>query len=253
MLSGGGNNGAWEAGVIYGFVNSGQPADFAYDVVTGVSAGAINTIALAGWEVGMEKDMATWLCDLWSNLKTEDVWVDWSFGGKVKGLTMKQGVVDNSPLLAFLQNVISKFSTFGRRVTLSAVDVGTGKYTEFDQTNIKFTELPDAAVSSASIPLVFPPHVWPDRGVFMDGGTVYNINIEGAVRQCMDLVDDESKIIMDVLICGAPDSPEVIEEAGNSWTNYFRGRNIEQFYGNTDSLAQSIKAHPTMKMRHIVK
>ena len=126
--------------------------------------------------------MASWLCDLWSNLKTDDVWQDWSFGGKVRGLTMKQGAVDNSPLLAFLKTVVSQFSAFGRRVTLAAVDVSTGKYTEFDQSNIKFSDLPDAAVSSASIPLIFPPHIWPSKGVFMDGGTVYNINIESAVQ-----------------------------------------------------------------------
>ena len=52
----------------------------------------------------------------------------------------------------------------------------------------------------------------------MDGGTVYNVDMEGAVRQCMDgIVDDESKIIVDVFICGAPDEPEVIEKTGNSW------------------------------------
>ena len=37
----------------------------------------------------------------------------------------------------------------------------------------------------------------------MDGGTVYNINLEGAVQQCLDLVDSESKIIVDVFICEA--------------------------------------------------
>ena len=67
-------------------------------------------------------------------------------------------------------------------MTLAAVDVSTGKYTEFDQTNILFSELPDASVASASIAFVFPPHNWPGKGIYMDGGTVYNINIEGAVR-----------------------------------------------------------------------
>ena len=138
-------------------------------------------------------------------------------------------------------------------MTLAAVDVNTGKYTEFDQTNIEFSELPDASVASASIPLVFPPHIWSGKGVYMDGGTVYNINMEGAVRQCMDIVDDESKIIIDVLLCGAPDSPEEIQKTGNGWENYFRGRSIEKFYGNTDSIAQSMKAHPTVQMRHVVK
>ena len=52
--------------------------------------------------------------------------------------------------------------------------------------------MPHAIVSSSAIPGVFPPHVWEGKGIFMDGGTVYNINVEGAVRQCMDgIVDDE--------------------------------------------------------------
>ena len=41
--------GAWEAGVLWGLVNNGDPNDFAYDVITGVSAGAINTAGLAGF------------------------------------------------------------------------------------------------------------------------------------------------------------------------------------------------------------
>jgi len=88
VLSGGGNNGAWEAGLLHGFVNAGNPADFAYDVVTGVSAGSINTLAFAGWEIGKEVEMAAWISDLWKNLKTSDVWQDWTIG-KVAGLTYK--------------------------------------------------------------------------------------------------------------------------------------------------------------------
>ena len=49
VMSGGASNGAWEAGILYGLVNYGDPADFAYDVITGISAGAINTAGLAGF------------------------------------------------------------------------------------------------------------------------------------------------------------------------------------------------------------
>ena len=58
VLSGGGNNGAWEAGALWGLVNYGTASDYAYDVVTGVSAGSINTSALAGWAVGDEFNAA---------------------------------------------------------------------------------------------------------------------------------------------------------------------------------------------------
>jgi len=43
-LSGGGSNGAWEMGVLWGFLHNGNPEDFKYDVVTGISAGSINAI-----------------------------------------------------------------------------------------------------------------------------------------------------------------------------------------------------------------
>ena len=107
MLGGGANNGAWEAGVLYGLIhNASDPTDYQYDVISGVSAGALNATVLAGWEPGKEKEMVSWLCDLWSNLKTSDVWQDWKYG-KLEGLTTKHGIVDNSPLLALLRNVMS--------------------------------------------------------------------------------------------------------------------------------------------------
>ena len=81
---------------------------------------------------------------------------------------------------------------YERRVTIAAANVETGVYTEFNNDNTEFWELAMAAKSSASIPGVFPPTHWKNRGIFMDGGTIYNINIEAAVRQCMEIVDDES-------------------------------------------------------------
>ena len=52
VLSGGGNNGAWEMGVLHGMINAGNPADFTYDVLSGISAGSVNVGGMAGWELG---------------------------------------------------------------------------------------------------------------------------------------------------------------------------------------------------------
>lgn len=49
VLSGGGTNGAWEAGVVWGLTHYGNPEDYTWDVHTGISAGSINTIGLVGW------------------------------------------------------------------------------------------------------------------------------------------------------------------------------------------------------------
>lgn len=100
--------------------------------------------------------------------------------------------MDNSPLLAFLQGMISKFDEFGRRITIGTVDINDGSFHRFDQTNIAFADLAKAAFSSASIPTVFPPYHWEGQGLFVDGSTATNINVADAITQCMELVDDPS-------------------------------------------------------------
>ena len=66
VLSGGSNRGAWEAGVIWGLSHySADPSEFAWDTVSGISAGAINTGGIATWATGTEVDMTEWLSGVW--------------------------------------------------------------------------------------------------------------------------------------------------------------------------------------------
>ena len=44
VVNGGGARGAYEAGVIWGLTQYGDPTDYYWDVLTGVSAGSINTL-----------------------------------------------------------------------------------------------------------------------------------------------------------------------------------------------------------------
>jgi predicted acylesterase/phospholipase RssA len=63
VLSGGSNNGAWEVGVIWGLTHYGNPEDYYWDVVTGISAGAINTAGTAGWAPEDVVEMTEYLSD----------------------------------------------------------------------------------------------------------------------------------------------------------------------------------------------
>ena len=57
-MSGGGSKGSYEAGVLYGLVNNDpDKSKYAYDVVTGVSAGSINSIAVSLFAPGDETNM----------------------------------------------------------------------------------------------------------------------------------------------------------------------------------------------------
>ena len=158
--------------------------------MTGVSAGAINTSVAAGYDIGDELALGEFGSQTWNNTHTSDIWQDWALG-KGSGATIMEGAVDDSPLLNFLQGIVSQFTGFKRRVVMSAVDVNTGEYVDFTRDNIELWELPHAAVSSASIPFVFPHHNW-RMGTFMDGGTVINVNVAAAINECIAAGYDES-------------------------------------------------------------
>ena len=169
------------------------------------------------------------------------------------GLLFKAGMVDNSPLLAFLQGtVIAGHTDFGRRITVGTVNINDGSFNKFDQTNTSYDDMARAAFSSASIPTVFPPYSWEGKGLFVDGSTATNINVEDAITQCMDLVDDESKITVDILLCGGSKSVEEWTDVGKTTSDYLRGRAIRGPYHSGNTVADAQKAHPTVNFRYVI-
>lgn len=97
-MSGGGANGAWEAGVFWGLNYYGNQGDFDYDVVSGVSAGSINTAALAGWAPEDGKAAAEYISQTMQTLTNPDVWKEWPLGLAI-GATIKPGLLNDGPLL----------------------------------------------------------------------------------------------------------------------------------------------------------
>ena len=68
VLSGGGTLGAWEAGILYGLVNNGNPEDFNYHVGSGVSIGSINSSILSAFAPEDAVESAEFLSNEWANL-----------------------------------------------------------------------------------------------------------------------------------------------------------------------------------------
>ena len=121
----------------------------------------------------------------------------------------------------------------------------------FDQTNISFEELPQAAMSSGSIPVVFPPQHFHGY-VLMDGGTVWDINIDSAVNQCLDAGYDEKDIIMDVIVCGYSE----IEEktiTNNAYHNYEEGQSIRNLYSFNNAIQPYLRSYPDVETRYYIQ
>ena len=54
----------------------------------------------------------------------------------------------------------------------------------------------------------------------MDGGTVWNVDPVSAILQCLEIVESEEDIIMDVAICSDNYVESEAEPSKNSFANY---------------------------------
>jgi len=68
-MSGGGANGAWEAGVIWGLAHYGLPQDYHWDVLTGISAGGLNSVLGAAFDPADVVMMTDYISYIWHQMK----------------------------------------------------------------------------------------------------------------------------------------------------------------------------------------
>lgn len=106
-MAGGGSKGSFEAGVMWGLVkNDPGLSSFEWDVVTGVSAGSLNSAVVTGFEKGKENEMVEYISDFFANTENDDAYVSWRIGGMIRGITDKAGVFDISPAYKLVDDVI---------------------------------------------------------------------------------------------------------------------------------------------------
>lgn len=126
-MSGGANRGAWEVGVMWGLAHYGNPTDFYWDVISGISAGAINTAGTAGWAPEEVLEMTEYLSDAWNGLFSEDIWQLRPLPGALNVFN-EESLLDDSAALETIREIMSVKTDFARRVTASAVDIGSGEF-----------------------------------------------------------------------------------------------------------------------------
>ena len=140
-MSGGGVNGAWEAGVLWGFLNYGDPKDFEWDVVSGVSAGCINAAGVGLWAKGTELEMVKWMDELWGKVKTADIYQSWPGGALLTG-PFRQSFFDTAPGIKFFGTLIAGQHAgktgFQKKVVCDAVDSETGLINALTEKTVPF-------------------------------------------------------------------------------------------------------------------
>ncbi|MBS0190930.1 MAG: patatin-like phospholipase family protein [Phycisphaerales bacterium] len=196
VISGGGDWGAFGAGVLRGWANvQGERARPQFDVVTGVSTGAlIAPFAFLGEERDYEE-----ICELYRNPKKD--WVelkDWLFFLPWReSFTTTKGLRRDVEAQLNRERIerIAKLSGEDRSLIIGTtnLDIGVnrpfllGEICERAVVTGNDTPVYDVLMASSAVPAAFPPQII-DGSLYVDGGTTANMLLGANIRSDKSLV-----------------------------------------------------------------
>lgn len=164
VLSGGGSKGAYQAGALQHILGTLRKQ---YDIICGVSVGAINAAYIAQFALGEEVQAANDMRDLWLNINTKDIYKRWFPFGRWHAL-WQPSFYNSQPMTDLITKSISheRILKSKKRVSVGAVSLSSGKYTIFGEGHPDFIK---AVIASAAFPVMLSPikignQLWSDGG-----------------------------------------------------------------------------------------
>jgi NTE family protein len=193
VLSGGGNLGAVQVGMLQALADRG----IVPDLLVGTAVGAINAAFLAA---GPSPARVEALADIWSQTRRRDVFPTSSPLAAMRAFMGRaNALLDPGPLRRLIERCVpySRIEDAGWPLAIVATEVTTGA-----EVVLRHGDVVDAVLASAAIPSVFPP-VELDGHVLMDGGVVNNT----AISVAGDLGADVIYVLPTGYACALPHPP----------------------------------------------
>ena len=180
-LSGGGDDGAFGAGLLVGWSKQGSRPNF--NLVTGISTGAL--IAPFAY-LGKEYDPT--LQQVYTNIQPKDIFIE---RGILSGI-LSDGLADSTPLYqliskyiddAFLKKIAYEYNTNGRWLLIGTTNIDAGLPVIWNMGRIATVGTPEALelfrrimLASASIPGAFSPVMF---DFLIDGQAFQEMHVDG--------------------------------------------------------------------------
>ena len=182
-LSGGGSKIHYHAGAIRHLLGT---LRIPYDIVAGVSAGAIAAAHLAQYAVGFEDDAAQDLEELLSRITLNEVRRSWRPFGLLQGL-WKPSFYSSAPLRALLRRELSQEAIrgSGKVLRIGAVCAETGQFKLFTQES---ADVIGAVIGSSAFPGILEPMRMLGQ-LWIDGGVRVATPISAAIEAGADEID----------------------------------------------------------------
>jgi NTE family protein len=182
VLSGGGARGAYQAGVIRRLADQGSR----WDLIAGVSVGAVNAAHLAHFGVQTQRAGALTLEAFWRRITgNRTIYTSWGLGALAM---LWQGALhDTAPLRALIESAMSEvvIRRSGVKLRLGAVSLTTGRYRTITEQDDRLSEW---VMASAAFPVAFRPS-FIDGELWVDGGVRNVTPLKDAIKSGATEID----------------------------------------------------------------
>lgn len=168
-----------------------------YDIVCGVSSGALVAVHLAQFKKGEEEEAFKSLEKVFANITTRDIWKDWTPFKKLHGI-WRSSFLDATPLKALVEKNLDEtlVASSGKILRIGATSLNTGKLVLFTEQDI---DLKAKVFASAAYPVAFEP-VQINNHLLIDGGVTSVAPVNAAI--------DAGATQIDVILVSPKDIPE---------------------------------------------
>jgi predicted patatin/cPLA2 family phospholipase len=248
-FAGGCDKGPYEAGVLLGLVKNLPLGSAEYDVVTGISVGAINALVLSRFPKGQELEAANYLVNFWKDFKYYQFYSDW-WGGLVEGLFIKSGLYNSAPMNATLYEKLLVNERFERMLVVGTTNLVDGMFYTFNST-LSLDKVLTGVLASASMSGVFPVVNYGTMDL-IDGSIKFAVDIISAVNQCQSKGFDYKLIDVDVIMCNAKSLQTISADSYNSLQTLLRYLAITSYNNIMQVVSNARHFYPDVNIRTVV-
>ena len=249
-LSSGDQNSMYQAGAIKGIAQTLSADEVAYQAISGVAGGAVNSVLLAAYPAGQESDAADRMKTFWDNSTNTKMYKNW-LGGLAEGLLLKGGLWNDAPTLDFLKSELKDVSPTNRWIDIGLTDVLKGTYVDFEEEDLSGDNLYNVLFAQFASAGIFPPVEYNNTDYF-DGSTIWDLDIFSVVNKCQDLGYDDSNIVVDVIMTSEKTLKTVDASDYHSIQMLWRYLEVSRYYSNMDGLLRAQFAYPNVYFRNVV-
>lgn len=229
-----------------------DPEEITYDVVTGISVGALNAMLVVNTPIGQEVELADRMVDLWrwvGQTGPGAVFDNWNALGIPYALVAEPSLFNTAPLRNTTHTYFNSSLGIQRKFVIGTSDFNQGVLRLFNE-SIGVQGLMEVVMCSSAMPALFPYQNYSGTE-FCDGGCILNLNIYSAVERCFEEVSDPSQIIVDsVFLTGDHLDPNASSYTTIGVMN--RAKEIQAYDNSMWYLYNALTAYPTVNFRYTV-